>query len=350
MLNKLRSPVTVVTALAFAAMVVVFIAHFQLVDERAAVSEPEPVDERPAIDVAALPADPVVEAPGPALADETAEPEPPREVTYEEAEAAYLDRRYDEAVELFATYTEQKQENPWGFYMLGLSAWKVDDIERAEPAFERAIELDPTHVKSYVNLGRALLDAGRPTYALVRIHEATGLDPSSGTAHRLLGAALHDLDKRDEAIAAWRRAIELDDTDAWAMNNLALAQMENGDYDAAIRALARATELRDDVAVFYNNLGMALEHTGRFVQATEAYDRAVGLDGGYVKAIDNYNRVATVLEDPTLAPVDLAVLASEFAAEIEGWDDTLVASGGEAEFSADAPPAPADSTASEGPR
>jgi Flp pilus assembly protein TadD len=350
MLNKLKSPVTIVSALAFIAMVVVFIAHFQLVDEQRVVTKSKPVTERPAIDVAALPADPVVETTGPAettAADTPVTPEPPRVVSYEEAEAAYLDGRYKEAVELFTVYTERKTENPWGFYMLGLSAWKAGDIDSAEPAFERAIELDPSHVKSYINLGRALLDAGRPTYALVRFHEAIALDPQSGAAHRLEGVVLHDIGKRDEAIAAYRTAIEIDNDDAWAMNNLALVLIEEGRYDEALRALARATTICDDEAVFYNNLGMALELNGRFVQATDAYDRAVTLDGGYTRAIENYNRVATVLEDPTLAPVDLAAVAADFAAEVAAWDDTVVASGEGAPqavtVTADA--TPADSTA-----
>lgn len=328
MLEKLKSPAVIISALAFVAMVIVFVAHFQLTGEQAASFEPAPVVDAPAdVASAATRTATVTPAPVETSAVTPPAPVPPREVTYEEAEAAYRDGRYGEAVELFTAYSDRKYENPWGFYMLGLSAWKAGDNEAAELAFEQAIELDPNHVKSHINLGRVLLDAGKPTYALVQFHEAIDLDPRSGTAHRLEGAALHAIGKRDEAVGAYRTAIRIDPEDAWAMNNLALVLIETGEYDAALRALARATELRDDVAVFYNNLGMALELNGRFVQATDAYDHAVALDGGYAKAVENYNRVATVLQDPALAPVDLAALAGEFATEVEGWSDTQVASG-----------------------
>ena len=57
------------------------------------------------------------------IAVEVAAIETPGEVTYDEAEDAYRERRYRDAVMLFTRYTELKAENPWGFYMLGLSAW-----------------------------------------------------------------------------------------------------------------------------------------------------------------------------------------------------------------------------------
>ena len=47
----------------------------------------------------------------------------PRIVTYDEAEAAFRSGSYAEATELFGSYVETKSENPWGYYMLGLSAW-----------------------------------------------------------------------------------------------------------------------------------------------------------------------------------------------------------------------------------
>jgi len=37
----------------------------------------------------------------------------------------FNEKRYDEAVRLFNTYTTEKPDNVWGFYMLGLSAWKT---------------------------------------------------------------------------------------------------------------------------------------------------------------------------------------------------------------------------------
>ncbi|HSG28641.1 MAG TPA: tetratricopeptide repeat protein, partial [Candidatus Krumholzibacterium sp.] len=83
--------------------------------------------------------------------EEEAQAAEPTEVTYEEAEAAYLARNYGEAAKMFEVYTANKTENPWGYYMLGLSAWKAGDFGKAEGAFKLAIDLDPKHLKSHIN-------------------------------------------------------------------------------------------------------------------------------------------------------------------------------------------------------
>src|SRR5256885_1043877 len=75
-------------------------------------------------------------------------------VTFELADSAYRERRYDDATTLFQTYSESRPTNPWGFYMLGLSAWKAGDRAQAERAFVQALTLDSTHVKSQLNLSR----------------------------------------------------------------------------------------------------------------------------------------------------------------------------------------------------
>lgn len=267
---------------------------------------PRPAPVAPPAQVAQTPA-PVTPAPA---------AEPPREVTFEESEAAYFDGRYTEATQLFARYTERKPDNPWGHYMLGLSAWKAGSYETAEQAFDRSLALDRRHVKSWLNLSRVLLDTSRPEEALASIDEAVALDPQSATAYRLRGLALHQIGRTDDALGAYRRALELDPRDAWSMNNLALVLIETDRCEDALPALARAVELRDDVAVFFNNLGMALERTGHFRAAEEAYAKATALDAGHEKAAENLARITEVREDLDVMPVDLAALAQRFAEEI----------------------------------
>jgi tetratricopeptide (TPR) repeat protein len=323
MLNKLKNPIVIVSALGFIAMVLIFVSSYDWMSgEGDKSSTSSRIVRRPATTNVSRPI-PQSE-PSPAVATETvdvavAEPEPPKEVTYEEAEAAYLERDYAKAASLFTRYTERKTGNPWGFYMLGLSSWKAGDNDAAEYAFERALELDPTHVKSHINLTRVLLETNRPDYALVQAGEALDIDPESGEALRLRGVSYHRLGKNEEAIDAYRRAISIDENDAWSMNNLGLLFIEEGRVDEALPALARAVEIREDVAVFFNNLGMALELTGRIRAAEETYAKAMAVDGGHDKAYANFIRVEEVVEVEGVESVDLAALAQEFIEEIGTW-------------------------------
>ncbi len=254
--------------------------------------------------------------------------EPPKEVTYEEAEAAYHAKCYDEAVDLFTLYTERKSENPWGYYMLGLSAWKAGEYASAEEALEQALELDPRHVKSWINLGRVLLDDSRPEEALAKIDSALAIDPELHVANRIKGRVYHQLGRSDEAIDAYRQAIRVNNNDAWSMNNMGLILIEDGRCDEALEPLARAVELKSDVAVFQNNLGMALEHTGHIRAAEDAYTAAVAIDETYTKACANMERIEGVDEDSAVPTVDLAALAQSFIEKIESWS---IAAAGTAE-------------------
>jgi tetratricopeptide (TPR) repeat protein len=240
-------------------------------------------------------------------------------VTFEMADSAYRGRRYDDAAALFKAYTEGRPTNPWGFYMLGLSAWKSGDRVQAESAFVQALALDPNHLKSQVNLSRVLLEAGQPDSALVHIAAAIALDSTSSEPLRLQGRAFEALGKTDDAITAYQRAIVKDDSDVWALNNLGALYIRLERFEYAIGPLARAVELEGKVATFHNNLGMALELTGRFGAAIESYRAALAIEGTYGKSVANLQRVELVKQDPTVPPVDLSERSKKFQEEVSRW-------------------------------
>ena len=252
-------------------------------------------------------------------------PPEPRVVTYEEAEAEYKKGRYSDAVELFTLYSEQKPENPWGQYMLGLSAFKIGDFESSEDAFKRSLELDPNHQKSLLNLARVFLSTGRADEALGRIEEAREIDRTRPDVYRLEGRALHALGQLTEAEDAYREAIRIDNQDVWSMNNLALVLIDEGYHDLAVPPLARAVELNPNAATFLNNLGMALEHTGQFREAEAAYASALDVDASYGKALANLARVEMVDQLPDVVDVDMLAMAEDFVAEIASWSDEAIA-------------------------
>jgi len=254
-----------------------------------------------------------------AVKEEPKEPELPKVVAYEDAEAAYNNRQYATAVQLFKIYTGNKDQNPWGFYMLGLSAWKAGDYMYAEESFEKSLALAPGHVKSMLNLSRVLLDTGRPEEALVRIDEAIDVDPGSNVACRLKGRALDQLGRKDGAIESYKHAISIDEKDAWSMNNMALILIGEGRYEDALLPLSRATQIDSNRAFFWNNLGMALERTGRYRSAEQAYSHAFEADDGHDKAYANLVRIQNVDEDPGVEAIDLGEYAQRFIEKMEDW-------------------------------
>jgi predicted Zn-dependent protease len=239
--------------------------------------------------------------------------------TYEHAESTFEAGRYPEAMQLFTSYTKSNPENPWGYYMLGLSARRSGEPGQAESAFEKALQLDPNHRKSLFNSSRVLLETGRPQQALERIEKALTIEPMSNEGLRLLGRARYQLGKVGEAIEAYQRALVLDDRDVWSMNNLGLIYIDQDRSSEALAPLARAVELRSNAPVFQNNLGAALERSGHPTAAAKAYEAAISVDSTYQKASVALARVTEGSQEPESEPVDLAALSQKFQADVEGW-------------------------------
>lgn len=244
------------------------------------------------------------------------------EVSFADAEQLFNRGEYDEAAELFSAYTERRSDNPWGHYMLGLSAYRGGDLARAEQSFDRALELDPTHVKSYVNSARVLLDLGRSHEAVERAALALTYDSTSSDALRMLARGHAALGDTEAAIDAYRRALVLDDRDVWAMNNLGLLYIEHGRPDDALPPLARAVQLRSTAPVFQNNLGVALERSGFLTQAAEAYTAALRADSTYGKAGISLERVQALIDPGVVNTTDLTELAERFRLEIRMWGES----------------------------
>ncbi|HYU01443.1 MAG TPA: tetratricopeptide repeat protein [Gemmatimonadales bacterium] len=240
-------------------------------------------------------------------------------VSFEEANTAFKEKRYDEAARLFATYSTAKPDNVWGYYMLGLSAWKAGDRDRAVDAFRRALEQDSTHVKSQLNLSRVLIEQDKAQEALPHVEAALKIDSGSSEGFRLLGRVKSELGDTAGAIGAYRQSLVLDDRDVWSLNNLARVYIGQGQFAQALGPLARAIEIDSTVPSFHNNLGIALERTGHSVQAAEQYRAAVAIDSTHGKAAAGLTRVAGLKQDPALAPVDLHEAARNFLEQSKTW-------------------------------
>ena len=249
--------------------------------------------------------------------------------TYADAEAAYQAGDYVEARRMFESYITSRPENPWGHYMLGLSAWKSGDLNSADDAFTRAIALDSAQVKSYVNSARVLLDLGRNHEALERAQRAVALEPTSSDALRVVARAFHSMGQADSAIEAYRDALLADDRDVWALNNLGVLYLDKGQPDLALPPLARAVQLRSTAPVFQNNFGLALERTGHIAAAQLAFQAALQADSTYAKAVVSLARVSALVADTTDV-VDIDELAQLFRMQLGIWRDNAGGTVGDA--------------------
>lgn len=241
-----------------------------------------------------------------------------RPVAYADAEARFVAGDYDEARRYFAAYVEDHGTNAWGFYMLGLSSLKAGNPEAAEDAFLAALDLDPDHEKSLVNLARARMELADYSEALLPVERAREIAPENRDAARVYARALHNLGRSTDAADVYLDLLTWHPEDVWSMNNLGLIRIEKEEFTLAVPPLARAVELDSTVAVFQNNLGIALERIGDFEGASSAFAGALSLDAGYGRARENLDRVTALRPTQSREPLDLAVFAAAFVDELAG--------------------------------
>jgi len=189
------------------------------------------------------------------------EPEEPP-VTWSEAEAAFLDGRYGEAVDLFVRYVERRPTGPRGHYMLGLAAWKGGYLDLAEAHLMESVLIDPEHVRGRVNLARVLIELGQPAAAQRHARIAEELDAANVPAKRTLARALAEKGDHEGALAKYEEALWIDPEDRWSLNNMGYLMIQHGEHEEAVGPLALAVRLDTTNATFLNNLGSALAHAG----------------------------------------------------------------------------------------
>ena len=247
---------------------------------------------------------------------------PPVVVTFADGDSAYRAGQYAEAAKLFTAYGERHPDNAGAYYMIGLSSWKAGDLKRADSAFDRAIALDPRHLKALLNSSRVLIELGRFDDELDRINSALEIDSTSSTARRLQARVLEHQGDIDGAIDAYEDALVANETDVWAMNNLGVLYIQQGRAEEALPPLARAVELRSTSPVFQNNLGTALEQTRHFAEAADAYAAALAADSGYAKASVSLSRVRDRVDTTGAGPVSLPELAQAFQLQLRMLKDS----------------------------
>lgn len=123
---------------------------------------------------------------------------------FERAEAAY--RR---AIELDPSLAN-------AFTNLGNLMFRRARFDEAQNLYVRALQLDPDQPEAFYNLGFLLYDRGDVGGAILNFRRALRSDPSFADAHFNLAMALTDAGERAEAREHWETYLRLDPDSPWA--------------------------------------------------------------------------------------------------------------------------------------
>ncbi len=193
--------------------------------------------------------------------------DPGNEPAVEQLTQLLLDgNKADEAIKLLVEMTAHST-SPTLFDLLGDAYTQTHDYAKAEAAYRKAVDLDPSELSHLRGLGQALLSEEKYPEALSVYQKLADLMPDDSDVYLRIAQIyreLHQLDKAEENLL---KARQYNPGSLEVLYNEAMIFESQGRYDEAIRVLsdavtgvkAQSTVLpsrRRSLAILYQQLGM----------------------------------------------------------------------------------------------
>jgi choline-sulfatase len=224
-----------------------------------------------------------------------------------EANAAFQDRRYQEAQRLAQKALVQDPKNAFATIVLANATRELGQCDGAIAKYREYLALVPASADAHHRIAICYARMGEVERGLQETEAALAIDPRFGDAHDLRGGLLALQGRLADAIRELRAAVEidpdnvayrvglarvlvsdgrLDEADAHLRRALALAPanadvqagvggllLARGDGAGAVAALERSLAMRPDADDVRLDFAAALARVGRFADARREYDR-----------------------------------------------------------------------------
>jgi len=177
-----------------------------------------------------------------------------------------LDRAEDKLGESIRRINDAVERNPDNaalWELKGTAALVNGDVEGAETALEKAIELDPGAMSAYGQLSRIYAGTGRMDETIALYENVLKLQPENPVAHHFLAVLYEMTGRQDEAVEHYELALEYDPSNGETKNNLAYVLAESGgDLDRALKLAQEAKAAMPDSPSAADTLGWVLYKRG----------------------------------------------------------------------------------------
>ena len=169
-----------------------------------------------------------------------------------------------------------------------LTFWK-----NSETLFRHTLAVTKDNWLPHVNLGCALLDAGKTDEAITQFQAALVLNPKAAELHFDLANALLKNGDTGSAIVEFENAIKIKPWYADARINLGVILMNNGRIEEAINQLRKAVQYAPHENYSHLNLGAALLKNGQAAEAAEQFRDVLKINPADVDALNALHQISS---------------------------------------------------------
>jgi Flp pilus assembly protein TadD len=208
--------------------------------------------------------------------------DPENEAAVEQLTQLLLDEgKSEDAVSLLEGITG-RNPSPTLLDLLGDAYSQNHDLPKAEQAYRKAADLDPSESSHLRGLGQTLLAEEKYSDALTVYQKLSDLMPDDADVYLRLGQIYRELNKLDLAEQSLLKARQYEPGSPEVMYNEAMLYEAQGRYDDAIRVLSDAVtglksgstvlpSRRRSLAILYQQLGQLYRDAQNFSAALNTY-------------------------------------------------------------------------------
>jgi len=176
-------------------------------------------------------------------------------------------------------------------YLRGRLLLSLDEIEKAEKDFLKAIELDPGYANGYVGMALCHLSQGDSRSGIRDLEKALEFSPAHPEALMLLSMAYFDSGDPLKARETALRAIKADPFGYDALVNMGTILSRQGNIAEAGKYYFKATEFYPEEPVSFYNIAYLLYISGDLENARFYASKTVLIDPGYTPAKDLLRKI-----------------------------------------------------------
>lgn len=168
--------------------------------------------------------------------------------------------------------------DPKLFFEIGNSYFgqgKVYDIQKAETAFKKAVELRPDFLEAHYQLGRVYFVRGKFDSALIEIEKTLEINPEFKKTYYMYGLINGYKGSLEQAELGFQEYIKRDNFNWAGYNDLAWVYFRLGDFEKTRDTAKKGLEKAPNNPWLNNIYGTALLNLGKKNEAKTAFEDAL---------------------------------------------------------------------------